>query len=235
VHVPTADREAWIRSLRLVNEEQEDALAPVFDARWGEIEDTHRQFVDRFLAELPPDGRVLDAACATGKYFALVLATGRSVLGVDHAGAYLARAEAKFPEVPTEKHDLQDLPYEEEFDGVMCIDAMEFVAPEDWPLILERFRRALRRGGRLYLTVELHRREQVRDFNERARRSGFPVVEGEVLWDGPDGLLYHHYPALEQVREWIADAGFAIEAEAEEPWHEEYSYQHLLARLAPLT
>jgi ubiquinone/menaquinone biosynthesis C-methylase UbiE len=126
----TADRAAWIRDLRRLNEQQEDTLAPVFDIRWGEIEETHRAFVERFLAKLPPDGTVLDAACGTGKYFPLVLASGRMLLGVDHSGAYLVNARTKFPEVPTEKRDLQDLSYDREFDGVMCIDAMEFVAPE---------------------------------------------------------------------------------------------------------
>lgn len=226
-----ADREAWLRNLRRVNEEQEDALAPDYDAQWGEIEDTHRAFVERFLSMLPPGGRVLDAACGTGKYFEMVIATGRSLLGVDHSGAYLASARAKFSDVPTEKHDLQDLPYRGEFDGVMCVDAMEFVPPEDWPAILERFRRALRRGGWLYLTVELAREDQVRAANEEARTSGLPVVEGEVMWEEPDGY-YHYYPSMEQVRAWVRGAGFAIEEEAEGPWHEEgYAYHHVLARV----
>jgi SAM-dependent methyltransferase len=229
---PTVDREAWLLSLRRVNEQQEDTLAPEFDARWGRIEDTHRAFVGTFLSRLPPDGSVLDAACGTGKYFEMVLDAGRSVLGVDHAGAYLGLARAKFPTVPTEKHDLQDLPYRNEFDGVMCVDAMEFVPPEDWPLVLERFRRALRSGGRLYLTVELHAVDQVRAINQEARRAGFPVVDGEVMREGPDGY-YHYYPAVEQVRAWLAEAGFAIEEEAEGPWHDrEYAYHHVLARAA---
>ena len=29
---------------------------------------------------------------------------------------------------------------EGEFDGVLCVDAMEFVPPEEWPPVLERFR-----------------------------------------------------------------------------------------------
>jgi ubiquinone/menaquinone biosynthesis C-methylase UbiE len=66
--------------------------------------------VKRFLSRLPPDGRVLDAACGTGKYFPMVLASDRRLLGADHAGAYLANAHSKFPQVPTAKHDLQDLP-----------------------------------------------------------------------------------------------------------------------------
>lgn len=227
---PTVDREAWLRSLRRVNEQQEDALAPEFDALWGHVEDDHRAFVETFLSSLPPDGKVLDAACGTGKYFQMVLDTGRTVLGADHAGAYLAVARAKFPTVPTEKHDLQDLPYRDEFDGVMCVDAMEFVPREDWPRILERFRRALHPGGWLYLTVELHPEGQVRAANQKARKSGLPVVDGEVIWEEPDGY-YHYYPTIDQVRAWVAGAGFAIQEEAEGPWHgKDYAYHHVLAR-----
>jgi SAM-dependent methyltransferase len=228
---PAADREAWLRNLRRVDEQQEDALAVDFDALWGEIEPTHQAFVERFLSRLPPDGRVLDAACGTGKYFPMVLASGRRLLGVDHAGAYLANAAAKFPQVPTAKHDLQDLPYQGEFDGVLCVDAMEFVPPEDWPVVLERFRRALRSGGWLYLTVELAPADRVRAANQAARRRGLPVVDGEVIWEEPDGY-YHHYPSMQRVRTWLAAAGFAIDEEAEGPWHQEYAYHHMLARLA---
>jgi cyclopropane fatty-acyl-phospholipid synthase-like methyltransferase len=228
---PPVDREAWLRNLRRVNERQEDALALDYDAQWGEIETAHRTSVEWFLSMLPPGGRVLDAACGTGKYFPMVLTSGRSLLGVDHSGAYLANAGAKFSEASTAKHDLQDLPYRDEFDGVMCVDAMEFVPPEDWPWILDRFRRALRAGGWLYLTVELAPQDRVRELNEEARRSGLPVVEGEVMWDQPHGY-YHHYPTMEQVRAWLADAGFVIEEEAEGPWHEEgYAYHHVLARV----
>lgn len=226
---PAADRAAWLRNMRRVDEQQEDALAPDYDAQWGETEDTHRAFVETFLWKLPPDGRVLDAACGTGKYFPMVLASGRPLLGVDHSAGALARAGTRFPHVRTEKHGVQDLPYQDEFDGVMCVDAMEFVPPEDWPRILERFRRALRPGGWLYLTVELVPEDRVRAMNEEARRSGLPVEQGEVIWDEPHGY-YHHYPGMDQVRSWVADAGFAIQEEAEGPWHEEgYAYHHVLA------
>jgi SAM-dependent methyltransferase len=229
---PAADRGAWLRDRRRVNEQQEDALAGDYDAQWGEIEPAHQGFVERFLSELPPAGTVLDAACGTGKYLAMVLASGRSLLGVDNAGASLAIAAAKFPQIPTEWHDLQELPYRSEFDGVLCVDAMEFVPPEDWPVVLERFHGALRSGGWLYLTVELAPADRVRAANQAARRSGLPVVDGEVIWDEPDGC-YHHYPSIQQVRTWLADAGFAIEEEAEGPWHDEgYAYHHMLARVA---
>jgi hypothetical protein len=42
------------------------------------------------------------------------------------------------------------------------------------------------------------------------------VVDGEVIWEGPDGY-YHHYPSMGQVRSWLAGAGFTIDEEAGGP------------------
>jgi SAM-dependent methyltransferase len=134
------ERRKWLRTLRKENERQEDLLSPVFDERWGEVDDLHRTYVAAFLSRLPGTGVVLDAACGTGKYFQMVLDTGLTLLGVDHSSGHLTRARQKFPHVSTEKHDLQELPYRQVFDGVMCIDAMEFVPPEDWPMVVARFR-----------------------------------------------------------------------------------------------
>jgi SAM-dependent methyltransferase len=222
------DRAAWLRRLRRENAKQEDALSAVYDERWGEIEDTHRGFVERFLSSLPAGGRVLDAACGTGKYFGMVLDSGRSLLGVDHSAGHLARAREKLPDVPTERRDLQDLPYREEFDGVMCVDAMEMIPPEDWPVVLDGFRRALRPGGRLYLTVERVPDDQVRRGGEEARRSGLPAVDGEIIWEDD---LYHHYPSMDRVRAWLAAAGFTVDEDLEGPWDPEgdYAYHHFVA------
>jgi hypothetical protein len=108
---------------------------------------------------------------------------------------------------------------------------MEFVPPEDWPPVLECLRRALRPQGWLYLTVELAPADRVRAANQAARRSSLPVVDGEVIWEGPDGY-YHHYPSMGQVRTWLAGAGFTIQEEAEGPWHEEgYAYHHMLGHV----
>ncbi|HEX6262918.1 MAG TPA: methyltransferase domain-containing protein [Actinomycetota bacterium] len=222
------DRATWIVELRRVNEEEEDVLAPTYDERWGEIDETHRAFVERFLSMVPPAGRVLDAACGTGKYLGMVLESGRSVLGVDHAGACLVEAKAKHPGAETERHDLQDLAYREAFDGVMCVDAMEMIPPEDWPDVLRRFRRAIAGRGPLYLTVEIAPPEEVRAGTEEGRRRGLPLADGEVIWEE---YGYHHYPSLDRVRTWLREAGFAIEDEEEQPLEDEgFAYHHVLAR-----
>src|SRR5688572_6898836 len=70
---PAIERATWLRTNRQENVRQEDDLAPDYDALWGEIDETHRAFVAKFLSLLPPDGKVLDAACGTGKYFPQVI------------------------------------------------------------------------------------------------------------------------------------------------------------------
>jgi ubiquinone/menaquinone biosynthesis C-methylase UbiE len=93
------DRSDWVVGVRRRNAEAQNALLETtdYDANWGEIEDLHRRFVDEFLSALPPGAWVLDAACGTGKYFGMVRATGRSVIGVDHSAAMLERARRNSP------------------------------------------------------------------------------------------------------------------------------------------
>jgi hypothetical protein len=113
----------------------------------------------------------------------------------------------------------------------MCVDAMEFVPPEDWPVVLDRFHRALRPDGWLYLTVELVPEAAVRAGHEAARALGLPVIEdGEAIWEEPD-WYYHFYPSMDRVRAWLGDIGFTIVDELEGPWVDgEYAYHHVLAR-----
>jgi hypothetical protein len=112
----------------------------------------------------------------------------------------------------------------------MCIDAVEMLPPEDWPQVVERFRRALRPGGWLYMTVELVPETEIQAMNQATRESGVPAIDREVIWQ-PVGY-YHYYPPLDQVRAWLRQERFAIEEELEGPWHEgRYAYHHLLARL----
>src|SRR5919204_2019233 len=173
------DRAAWLEERRRVTEERHDTLhAATYDDQFGEIRPTHRRFVAELLRRCPPGGRVLDAACGTGKYFGMVLDAGRSPLGTDQSAGMLAVARAKFPQVPTERVGLQELDFAAEFDAAMCVDAMENVFPEDWPPVLANLRRALRPGGQLYLTVELVDAEELERVFAEAAADGLPAARG---------------------------------------------------------
>src|SRR5258708_18472010 len=158
-----------------------------------------------FLDLCPPHAHILDAACGTGKYWPL-LERGCLVVGTDQSGQMLARARTKHPDVAVERVGLQELSFSDAFDGVICMDAMEVVFPEDWPVVLVHFVRALHAGGTLYVTVEVEEDEELRVAYEAGQRLGLPLVYGEYAHHGG----YHYYPTDEQVRTWLAGAGLIV-------------------------
>ena len=186
----------------------------------------HRRFARRVVRAAPVGGTVLDAACGTGKYFGIVFSAGRKVVGVDQSTGMLDQAQVKFPAAELVHASLQELDLGRTFDGVMCIDAMENVPPEDWPTVLANLHRAMKPDGMLYLTVEEHDQADVDAANADAVARGLPVVPGEILFHGND---YHFVPTRQQVAEWIAAEGLAVIEEADSPG-DGYSYWHLLMR-----
>jgi cyclopropane fatty-acyl-phospholipid synthase-like methyltransferase len=158
----------------------------------------------------------------------MLLEAGHSVVGIDQSASMLALAKEHFPEVEYKKMALHEMNFEEMFDGVICMDAMEHICPEDYPGILRGFQEALKPGGALYFTAD---REEEPDFDlemyfERGKAAGLPIVFGEVADEAAfeqameqtdvsdeltDRAVYHYYPPLEKVRKWIDQAGFVIE------------------------
>jgi 2-polyprenyl-3-methyl-5-hydroxy-6-metoxy-1,4-benzoquinol methylase len=219
------DRSTWLTQKRRGAEERMDRLwAPIYDDNWGAtIDPSHQGMIERFLVLCPSGATILDAACGTGKYWPFILESGRTVHGIDQSQQILLKASAKFPDVPVEKLGLQEISFGEAFDGIICMDAMEFVFPEDWPLVVGNFHRALKPGGHLYFTVELIDEAELRASMDAARAQGFPIVDGELAHE--DG--YHFYPPIEQVRAWVEAAGFTILEEAVGD-----DYHHFLMRKA---
>nr|BBH94766.1 hypothetical protein KTA_29650 [Thermogemmatispora argillosa] len=107
---------------------------------------------------------------------------------------------------------------------MLCIDALEMLPPEDWPLVLANLRRAVKPGGLLHLTVELIEATE----RERAfllgRAQSLPIVPGEYAHHAG----YHYYPSLEQVRAWLEAAGLVTLEECTGD-----GYQHFLLQRPP--
>jgi 2-polyprenyl-3-methyl-5-hydroxy-6-metoxy-1,4-benzoquinol methylase len=233
------ERAEWLRKVRSQNEVVYDHLAPAYWVTFGFYANaTHRQFITKFLGRLEPPSAILDAACGAGRYDGMLVEAGHDVLGIDQSGKMLARArehfpQDRFPRLRYAKTGLQEMDFEAAFDGVICIDALEHVGPEDWPEIVTRFRKALKPGGVLYVTVEVADWNKVGEAYERAKALRLPVVYGEVV-DGIDAAyaqtaaldarvitgeqadvaVYHYYPSPAQVQAWFEQAGLRIAEEA---------------------
>ena len=244
------ERVEWLEQMRDKAESLYDHFSPFYWVRFGlNPNETHREYLRKFLGRLPPRSTLLSAACGAGRYDGMLLEAGHSVVGIDHSAGMLARAREHFPEAQYEKMGLQEMNFREAFDGVICMDSMEHVCPEDWPEILRRLQEALKPGGVLYFTWCLAKTGKLTEAYERAKALGLPVVFGEVvdeveeafrfflsyedvfdipeeaLGERADAVVYHYHPSLEQVRAWIGQAGLAIEEEGTGN-----GYQHFVVR-----
>jgi SAM-dependent methyltransferase len=170
-----------------------------------------------FLERCPSSGLILDAACGTGKYWGLLQERGLKVFGIDQSQGMLEQAKAKFPEVQIIKGGLQEMQYEEVFDGAICMDAMEMVFPEEWQLVMKNLCHAIKPYAFLYFTVEITDELELEKVYKASRQMGLPVKYGE--WANDDG--YHYYPKIKQVKEWVKHAGFQLikEDEADDYHH----------------
>jgi len=217
------DRATWLKERRQEAEERYSTVwAPLYGEKYGNYPNSsHLQFIQKFLDHLSQNSSLLNAACGAGRYMEQLLERGHTVTGIDQAGGMLARAREFFPQIQFEKIGLQEMSFEDVFDGAICMDSMEHICPEDWPLILHNFHRALKQEGYLYFTVEIQDEAEVKAAFEEAKERGLPVVLGEWVNDE----VYHFYPSLEQVREWVRQAGFSIVEEGEGD-----GYRHFLMR-----
>ena len=238
------ERADWLKQMRSKAEALYDQLSPQYWLTFGLYEnETHSAYLRKFLERVAPGGAVLSAGCGAGRYDGLLLDAGHPVVGIDQSAGMLAGAREHFPQASYGKMGLQEMAFREAFDGVICIDAMEHVSPEDYPRILRKFQEALKPGGVLYFTMDRADPGELEEAYERARADGLPVVLGELVnevdaayaqveaSDQPvpralaDAAVYHFYPSLDQAREWIDQAGLAIEEEGAGS-----GYHHFVAR-----
>ncbi len=243
------ERADWLKQMRSKAEELYDQFSPLYWVSFGFYEnEAHRRYLQKFLGLVGQPGLILSAGCGAGRYDGFLLEAGHSVVGVDQSAGMLKQAREhfpaeRFPQARYEKMGLQEIAYRETFDGVICMDAMEHVSPEDYPRILRKFQEALKPGGVLYFTMDRADPGELAQAYQRARAKGLPVVPGEVVdevdeasarvkaagqevpVEAADAAVYHFYPSLAQARQWIDQAGLAIEAEGLGS-----GYHHFVAR-----
>ena len=222
----TGDRATWLAERRVAVRAQYDEEAPTYEELQYPIP-LHAAFIDRLLALAAPGGRVLDAPCGTGRWFARVVKSGRSVVGIDQSAGMLEAARARGLAEELVRVGLQELPFVAEFDAVMTIDALENVPPEEWPLVVGNLRRALRPGAPLYLTIEETDDAEIDDAFARHSAAGLPIVRGEVIEGDVAG--YHYYPGRTHALAWLAEAGLSVVDEAFDQ-QDGWGYRHLILR-----
>ena len=187
------ERAEWLKQMREMAEALYDHFSPEYWVRFGLYENAaHREYLQKFLERVPPHSSLLSAACGAGRYDGFLFEAGHSVVGLDQSAGMLARAREQFPEIRYEKMGLQEMDFHEVFDGAICMDAMEHIPPEDYPVILRKFQEALKPGAPLNVTgtpgdsfVTVNWSPPADDGANTTAAAGAPTVTGVSPTSGP--------------------------------------------------
>jgi 2-polyprenyl-3-methyl-5-hydroxy-6-metoxy-1,4-benzoquinol methylase len=143
--------------------------------------------IHKLLGYMAPQSNLLSAGCGTGTYDGLLIEAGHNVVGTDFSERSLEQARKLNPMIRYVNMAHHELNFQNEFEGAICIDTLLHVFPEEWPVILHKFREALKPDGLLYFTIEdtstidgLGTRSSFNGYQDLIRRltenSGFDVA-----------------------------------------------------------
>ncbi len=113
-----------------------------------------RAWLERFVAELPDGGSILDLGCGAGDPFpGWFTERGFRVTGVDFAEAMLVIARERSPQGDWRQGDMRHLDLGERFDGIIGWHSFFHLTRPEQRTTLPRLVAHLRPGGALMLTV----------------------------------------------------------------------------------
>ena len=144
------ERDHWFEDLA-------DHLGTAYD-RYAHTKGTEQE-VDHVVAQLGifPGARILDVGCGTGRHARSLATRGYRVHGIDISERFVAIASQDAPPGATfERLDARALPFDGEFDAVICLCQGAFgmmTADGDDAAVVAGMARALRDGGRLALSA----------------------------------------------------------------------------------
>ena len=148
-----------------------------------------RAWLERWLARLPPQPRVLDLGCGAGDPItAYLVERGVQYVGLDAAPAMLAIARRRWPGLTLLQRDMRDLTGLAGFDGVLSWDGSFHLDAAAQRRLIEALGRCVGDRGAVLLTI-----------GDRA---------GEVLGGVEGEAVYHASLAAEDYREAFLTAGF---------------------------
>lgn len=129
--------------------------------------------LNMFSAMLRSGAIILDAGCAYGRDTEYLKAKGFKVQGIDLSPALLGRAKELVPGIHFEVKDVRETGFsDEQFDGIWCNATLLHLKDVDIAVALAEFRRILKPGGILAVSLKKGKGNQqfVENFSSKSER-----------------------------------------------------------------
>jgi len=176
-----------------------ERLASKWEADRRRTAFAEREWLDRWIAFMPPQGRVLDVGCGFGWPIAdYLISRGFAVTGIDSSPAMIARCRELHPEHSWHVEDMRALSSRAPFNGIIAWDSFFHLSGNDQRSMFPVFQKLAASHCALLFS------------------SG--PVEGEAVGQLYGEPLYHASLAPETYRALLKATGFTIREHcAEDP------------------
>lgn len=182
-----------------------------------------KEYLPIFLSELGGSKLILDLAGGYGKATPLLLEGKNSVVLADLSVESLRNDRAALGSKGVQfvlMNMLKEFPFiDEAFDGIWFIEAFEYVPPDQRTQFLRELRRAVKRGGPVFLTAEglsdeMSLLSYLKSYLYWKLVKRAPIMWGELIYklDLPlyKGLHYHSLLLNRSFEKQLTNAGFEI-------------------------
>ncbi len=154
------------------------------------------EIYNQFLALLPKKTSILDAGCGPGRDAVYFNTLGHDVIAFD-ASIEMVKISSQKLGRPTLQMSLQDITFENQFDGVWASASLLHVPFDELREVFEKIHHALKPNGILYFSFKYghdERRVEGRTFYDMNETSILPYLEGlfEVItiWKTADTISW---------------------------------------------
>jgi ubiquinone/menaquinone biosynthesis C-methylase UbiE len=177
-----------------------------------------RQLLNRFAAQIRPNGRVCDMGCGPGHVARYLCDTGVSAWGLDLSSGMVEQARRLNPGTEFRQGNMLalDLP-DNALAGIVAFYAIVNIPSSSLPVVFEEMARVLEPGGVLFL----------------AFHAGDQTLREEELWGHPIAMDFFLFQPSD-IRILLEAAGLAVEEVVERDPYPEVEFQsrraYILAR-----
>lgn len=187
-------------------------IARNYDLRYGKIKEEDFSYLDLFYdlaSRYSNRPKILDAGCGTGRDLSYLERYDAELYGVDLSIGMLKIAKDKLKKTILINADIRNLPFSKNFfDGILCIAVLSHLPKRDKEYAIKEFRRVLKPGGILYISV------QNLLYLPRFFRCIRYMTNRGVLYEG----RYWYFPTENFMKKILNNNGFKITYKLSKPY-----------------